>query len=378
VSESARSAPPTGGAPARKKRNLFRRRFARPGSPPGALEIPAGSPKPRIHTITFGAESIEERDGVSPKDARDAVRPGLVTWVDVVGIGDEATLRELGERFGVHPLALSDVANVGQRPKADPYGETLFCIVRMATHEGAGEFSWEQFSMFLGEGFVLTFQENPGDCLDPLRERIRRGQRSLRDSGPDFLATMLLDAIVDGYFPILESYAERLEAIETRVVESPERGVLSEIYRMKRDLMSFRRAAWPLRDVLNHLLRDGHLRLSPAVAPYLRDAADHVTQAVEVLESYRELTGSFVDVYLSSIANRTNDAMRVLTVISTIFIPLTFLAGVYGMNFDRSEPGNMPELGWPYGYLAFWAVSIALGGLLLLLFRRLGWLARRR
>lgn len=379
TSDPNHAAPHRAAAPHRK-RKLFRRRFARPGSPPGTLDIPAGSPKPRIRAMSYGADSLDERDVATPESARAAVGKDAVTWIDVAGLGDEATLRGLGDAFEIHPLALSDVVHTGQRPKAESYGDTLFCVARMATHEADGEFTWEQMSLFLGENFVLTFQETPGDCLESLRERIRRGQKALRSSGPDYLAAMILDGIVDGYFPILESYGERLEAIEERVIERPDPRVLGEIYRMKRDLMTFRRAAWPLRDVLNHLLRDGHARLSPALAPYLRDAADHVAQVVDVVESYRELVGSFVDVYLSSVSNRTNEVMRVLTVISTIFIPLTFLAGVYGMNFDRGVPGNMPELGWPFGYVGFWAVSVALGIVLLVVFRRLGWLGggRRR
>lgn len=365
-------------APPHRKKKLFRRHFAKPGSPPGTLHIPEGSPKPRIRVMAYGPEALDERDIATPEEARAAVQPGRVAWIDVSGLGDEAILRGLGDAFEIHPLALSDVVHTGQRPKADSYGEALFCVARMATHESDGEFTWEQMSLWLGDGFVLTFQETPGDCLESLRDRIRRGQKALRGSGADYLATMLLDGIVDGYFPVLEAYGEKLESIEARVIERPDPRVLGEVYRMKRDLMTFRRAAWPLRDVLNHLLRDGHVRLSPAVAPYLRDAADHVAQVVDVIESYRELAGSFVDVYLSSVSNRTNEAMRVLTVISTIFIPLTFLAGVYGMNFDRAEPGNMPELGWPYGYVGFWAISLALGIALLVAFRRLGWLGGRR
>ena len=358
---------------------VFRRQFARPGSPPGTLDIPPGSPKPRIRLMSFDAATLDEREVAAPAEARAAVKPGRTTWIDVAGLGDEAIIRTLGDAFELHPLALSDVVHTGQRPKAESYGDgLLFVIARMATLMSDGEFTWEQMSIVLGSGYVLTFQETPGDCLEGLRERLRRGQKTLRSSGPDYLATMLLDGIVDGYFPILETYGEKLESIESKVIERAEPEVLGTIYGMKRDLMTFRRAAWPLRDVLNHLLRDGHPLLSPAVAPYLRDAADHTAQVVDVIESYRELVGSFVDVYLSSVSNRTNEVMRVLTVISTIFIPLTFLAGVYGMNFDRGEPGNMPELGWPFGYVVFWAVSIAITVGLLGVFKRLGWLRRKR
>ncbi len=373
-------------APAQKKkkkhtarRSLFRRRLVRPGSSPGTFAVPEGSPPPKLHAIVYDAATIDERDLASPSEARAAVRPGAVAWIDVHGLGDEAVLRGLGEAFEIHPLALADVANTGQRPKADTYEELLFCVLRMATL-GAddGECHWEQVSLCLGEGFLVSFQERPGDCFEPLRNRLRQGRKTFRESGTDYLACMVIDAIVDGYFPVLEAFGERLEAIEERVLERPDQEVLSEIYRVKRDLMAFRRAAWPLRDVLSHLLRDGHPRLTETVLPYLRDVADHVAQVVDVVENYRELAGSFVDVYLSSVSHRTNEVMRVLTVIATIFIPLTFIAGIYGMNFDTSAPTNLPELGWRYGYIAFWAVSLAVTAALLLLFRRLGWLGGKK
>jgi magnesium transporter len=250
----------------------------------------------------------------------------------------------------------------------------------MATVAPAGDAEWEQFGLFVGRAaesspggsdFVITFQETPGDCLEPLRERLRQGRAALREGGAGYLACMLVDAVVDGYFPVLEAYGERLDALETAVLTRPSRDTLRTIYKLKHELMGIRRAVWPLRDTLSQLLRDRSPLLGDTVLPYLRDTTDHSIQLVDVIETYRELAASFVDVYLSSLANRTNEAMRVLTVIATIFIPLTFLAGVYGMNFD-----TMPELRWTYGYLAFWIVSLLLAGSLLLAFHRLGWLKR--
>ncbi len=353
---------------------FFRRHLAPAGAPPGTIHVRAGAAEPRYHAISYDAASLEEHAPATVAEARALLRKGRVLWLDVAGLGDLAALEEFVARFSLHHLAVADVAHVGQRPKVEDYGDTVFFVARMVTLSADGGIEWEQVSMFQSEGLVLTFQETPGDCLDPLRNRLREGMRLLRAAGSDCLACMVLDAIVDGYFPVLERYGEELEALEERVINDPSPRVLSEVFRVKHELMTFRRAAWPLRDALSRLLREPHALISPATLPYLRDTADHVMQVVDVIESYRELCGSLVDVYLSGMSNRMNAVMRVLTVIATIFIPLTFLAGVYGMNFDTSRPLNMPELGWGGGYLLFWAVCLLLAGVLLFAFHRLGWL----
>jgi magnesium transporter len=229
---------------------------------------------------------------------------------------------------------------------------------------------WEQLSLFIGEGFVATFQEAEGDCFDRVRQRLSHSafaQPQVTEAGG--LAAAILDAVVDNYFPLLEHLGDKLEAIEDEVVEHPQRQILAEIYEVKRELLTFRRAAWPLREVLSQLARIDHRLMPPAITPFLRDTADHAVQVVDVLESYRELAASFIDVYLSSITYQTNEVMRLLTIIATIFIPLTFLAGVYGMNFDV-----LPELHWGWGYAGFWAVCAAVAGFMLWVFWRLGWL----
>lgn len=353
---------------------LFRRRYTSPGAPPGSLAPPIQQIPPRIHAISYDAEGLEELDVEDPREVAGLVRRGGVVWIDVQGLGDGTVVSTIGEQLGLHPLALSDVVNLGQRPKFEEYGDVLFAVVRMVTIVEDGTLDWEQVSLFLGAHFVLTFQETYGDCLDPLRERLRKGRKQLRSTGSDYLACMVVDTIVDGYFPVLERHGDELERLERSILYAPSRELLRGVYRIKRDLMAFRRSAWPLRDALNHLLRDDEAPISAEARPYLRDTTDHIVQIVDVNETYRELASSLVDVYLSTLGHRTNEIMRVLTVISAIFIPLTFLAGVYGMNFDTSLPANMPELGWRYGYLAFWAVSIALTVVLMLVFRRLGWL----
>lgn len=355
----------------------LRRYFTKPGAAPGTLAPSPTAAPPRVHAFVYNADSIAEID-INPVTECAYVPPdGSVVWIDVQGLADTGLIQHLGEQFNLHPLLVADIVNVGQRPKAEEYDEVLFVVLRMVLPHDPDEIQWEQVSIVIGPRFVLSFQENHGDCLNPLRERLRAGKKPVRVSGSDYLACMIIDGIVDGYFPVLEHFAERLEEIEERVIARPGPGVLNEIYSVKRDLITFRRAAWPLRDALNRLLRDGHGRIAPATEPYLRDAADHVMQIVDVTENYRELSGSFVDIYLSSVSNRTNSVMRVLTVISTIFIPLTFLAGVYGMNFDTRHEANMPELGWRFGYTAFWLVCALVGGAMMLVFWRLGWLSRR-
>lgn len=356
-------------------RRLFRKRYAAPGSPPGTMVIPKSAAPPRIHTIRYDAETVLEED-IEDLSRLDALRQeGRVLWVDVQGLGDERIIRDLGERFGLHHLAQSDITNIGQRVKAEDYDETLFVITLMVRPDPEEGLVWEQVSAVIGPGWVLTFQERYGDCLDALRGRIRRKAGPVRCSGSDYLGCMVIDAIIDGYFPVLESLGDRLEDLETRVIERPGPETLADIFAVKRDLMTLRRAIWPQREFLARLTRDGHALLTETTMPYLRDAYDHAVHIVDVTETYRELAQSFVDVYLSSMANRTNETMRVLTVFATIFIPLTFLAGVYGMNFDPdASPLNMPELNWRYGYVAFWIVAVMVAAAMLWMARRKGWL----
>jgi len=355
---------------------IFKRHFTKPGAAPGTLAPSPTAVTPRVHAFVFDANSISEID-VNPDSECVYMPPGQsVVWIDVQGLGDVPLIEHLAEQFKLHPLLVADIINIGQRPKVEEYDDILFVIMRMVTPDGTDSTKWEQVSLVIGPRFVLSFQETYGDCLNPIRERLRTGKKALRASGSDYLGCMIIDGVVDGYFPILEHFGDHLEDIETRVIDKPDSDVLGDVYSIKRDLMTFRRAAWPLRDALNQLLRDGHPILTDGVRPYLRDSADHVMQVVDVIENYRELAGSFVDVYLSSVSNRTNEVMRVLTVIATIFIPLTFLAGVYGMNFDTHHPANMPELHWRYGYAIFWAICFAVGFGLIGAFWKLGWLRR--
>ena len=345
------------------------------GAAPGTLRIDPQAPKPQIQVLAYGPASVEELADVAP-DRLSALRgQHSVLWVDVHGLGDEETLRAIAACFSLHRLALEDVVNVNQRSKVEDYPEHLFVVARQLDAQ-AQEVATEQLSMFVGRDWVLTFQQTPGDGFEPVRARIRAGKGRLRHAGADYLAYALIDAVVDGYFPVLEAAGEALEELEDRVVTRPEPALLGQLYRTRRELVSLRRAIWPMREALAGLRRDELAFVQPETRLYLRDTADHAVQLLELLESYRELSASLVDVYLSSVSNRMNEVMKVLTVIATLFIPLTFVAGVYGMNFHDS-PYAMPELTARYGYPATMGVMAVIAIGLIVWFRRRGWLGGR-
>lgn len=352
-------------------------RRPKPGAAPGALVLPAAAPQPIVRVMDYCPDRLDERVLASPSEVIPYLTDATpsVTWVDVQGLGNLAVLQELQRIFDIHPLALADVVNVPQLPKVDVYDRYLFVITRMGLPTENGGLHTEQVSLFVGKDFVLTFQETHGDCLDPVRERIRKGTGMIRRSGADYLAYAILDALVDGYFPLVEEVGERIEDLEDGVVLSPEPGALREVYAVRRDLLEIRRGVWPQREALNALLHDESGFFSKNVRPYLRDCYDHVVQILEIAETQRELASGLLDVYLSSIANRTNEVMKILTVVTAIFIPLSFIAGVYGMNFDPdASPWNMPELKWRHGYPFALGLMLAVALLLLGFFWRKGWL----
>lgn len=364
-------------ATAHPSQHHFHRHRPAPGSSPGSFSPPPEALPPSLRCIRYDQEHLEEFPLDPDADLARLESPERVTWLDVKGLGDAGLIGRLGEAFGLHRLVVADIANTGQRPKVEDHENCLYLVLRMASLGPQGV-EWEQVSLVQGPRSVLTIQETERDCLEPLRERLRRGQATLRRAGADYLACMVADTIVDGYFTALEHYGERLEAIEDQILLRPMCAHMGGLYELKRELLAFRRAVWPLREALSSLVREGHTLVGRETVAYWRDVADHAVQVAEMVETFREMAASLVDLHLSSLGQRTNDVMRVLTVIATIFIPLTFLAGVYGMNFDRSSPANMPELGWRYGYPAFWAISLVLAGAMLILFRRLGWLGGRK
>ena len=350
------------------------RRHAAPGTAPGTLRPPAERKvdEVRMRLLHYGPWGCEERELASVAEVEAARRAALggepgVFWLDVVGLHDVELLAAIGRVFGLHALALEDVANVGQRPKVEEYDDHLFVVVR-GFHEDGDELEPEQLALFLLPDVVLSFQERPGDAFDPVRERVRRGKGRARGMGADYLLYALIDAVIDGFFPLLEAFGERIEDLEAELIEDPSPATLERIYQIRRELLQLRRAAWPEREVVNSLHREETPHVTRETKVFLRDCYDHAVEVLEILETYRELAGSMLDVYLLSLSHRMNEVMKVLTIIATIFIPLTFIAGVYGMNFER-----MPELRWAWGYPAALGVMAAIGITLALLFKRRGW-----
>jgi magnesium transporter len=312
----------------------------------------------RESTPTTLAELLPHRDSDS------------VTWIDIDGLHDTALLRGLGAHFGFHPLVLEDVVNTHQRPKLEDYGDYLYIVVRMLSYDAERrELGSEQVSLLLGERYVFSLQESWGDVFDPVRERIRGGKGRIRGQGPDYLAYALLDAVVDNYFVIIEQLGEQIEELETLLVEDPQPEQQRAVHQLKREMILLRKSVWPLREVLAGLERTESKLLRTETRVFIRDVYDHAIQVIDVVESFRDMLSGLQDLYLSSISNKTNEVMKVLTIIGTIFIPVTFLAGVYGMNFRY-----FPELAWKWSYPAFWAVSLIVGGVMLNFFRRRRWL----
>ena len=351
----------------RKRKTEGIERRTPPGAAPGTIAVDPEAPRSLVRILAYGPDRVLEHEISDLSSIRALLESWPVTWVNVDGLGDAATIRALGEIFGLHRLSLEDVVNVHQRAKAELYERYYFIVARMA--EFGDRFGTEQLSLFLGKNYVLTFQERPGDCFDPLRERIRKGGGQIRGCGPDYLAYALLDSFIDNYFPLLERYGERLEGLEDEVVLNPDRQLVSRIHEVKRDLLLLRRAVWPLREAMGSLVRESSTLIGQETRIYLRDCYDHAIQIIDLLENYRDIASSLMEVYLSSVSNRLNEIMKVLTIFTTLFIPLTFISSIYGMNFR-----HMPELDWRYGYALAWAAMLGVAGAMFYYFRRKGWL----
>ena len=348
-------------------------RSRKAGLPPGSL-VHLGEQRPggtEIELIQYGAEEFrEERRTAIDTCLLTAGRPP-VTWVNVEGLGQLEVLEKLGGCFKIHPLVLEDIVSTDQRPKVDDYGDYLYLTLKMLTLEAEGaSIRSEQVSIILGNDFVLSFQEGlAGDVFDQLRERLRKGSGRGRALGADYLAYALLDAIVDHYFVILENLAAQVERLEDELVVGPTDRTLRDIYHLKREVLFLLKSIWPLREVVGGLERRGTQFFQQTTALYLRDLHDHTLQVVDTLEVLRESLVGMLDIYLSSMRNRLNGVMKVLTIIATIFMPLTFIAGVYGMNFK-----HMPELEWPWGYPAVLGIMAAVAGGMVVFFARKRWL----
>jgi len=353
----------------------FGKRYHTPGTAPGTLAEPPASETapPRIRLVDYSPEKFLLNEHAAVADCLACIERETVTWVHVQGHPPPDMLRSLGETFHLHSLAMEDVLNTGQRPKIEAFDQHLFLIMSLPMFQDETVIT-RQISLFANARYIVSFCDGTDDPFMPLIKRMQTKASSLRKRGADYLLYAILDLVIDQGFPVLEAFGVQLEELEDDVADSGGgRELLDRIHTLKRELILLRRMVWPQREVITQLLREGHDFIAEDTRIFLRDCYDHTVQIMDLLETYRDMAGSILDIYLSSVSNRLNETMRVLAVISTIFIPMTFVAGVYGMNFDRAQPLNMPELGWTYGYPLFWLVMIGIASGMLLFFKRKGW-----
>ena len=351
---------------------LTKKRSKKAGLPPGTL-VHIGeklTEKTRIAVVEYDGHDFQEKELETLETCYLFPKEPSVTWINVIGVHQVEVLEKLGNCFGVHHLALEDILNTEQRPKIEDYGEDLFIVVKLiSSNEERDEIDAEQISLILRPNAVLSFQEKEGDDFSTVKERLRAGKGRLRKMGADYLAYTLLDIVVDQYFVVLEKLGERLEVLEERLLADPGTATLQKIQNLKKDMLLLRKWIWPLREVISSLERGEFPGIQESTQIYLRDVYDHAIQVMDTIEIYRDMLSGMLDIYLSSLNNRMNAVMKVLTIIATIFMPLTFLAGVYGMNFK-----HMPELDWPWGYPIILILMASVAILMLTLFRRKKWL----
>jgi len=356
--------------PIRQLKRLFTV-SARPGEVPGTM-VYTGKRKDeplRITLIDYDADHLSEKTDVQIEEYARCKDSSTVSWINIDGLNDTATIEKIGEMFDIHPLVLEDVVHITQRPKLEDHIDYLFLVVRMLyIPDGSDEIHSEQLSFILTDHCLITFQERAGDVFDAIRERIRNGHGRIRKMGTDYLLYALMDAIVDNYFLIMESTGEKIENIEQSMMQNPNEVLLNRLYRMKRELLYIRKSTWPLREAIGGLERGESKLLTKKTSPFIRDLYDHTIQVIDTVETFRDMLSGVQDLYLSSMGQKTNQVMQVLTIIATIFIPLTFVAGIYGMNFEY-----MPELAWKYSYPAVWVVMVLMSIGMLIYFRRKKW-----
>jgi len=350
-----------------------KKRSLKAGLPPGTL-VHIGTKKvgeSRIRIMDYDEGSVREKEKAALQECIPFRDTDSVTWIDIDGLQDIPLLERLGESYGLHPLILEDILNTDQRPKSDDMDSYIYVVLKMLDYDpNSPEIISEQVSIVFGRNYVISLQEGrEGDLFDPLRERIRTGKGRIRKLGPDYLAYSLLDTIIDRYFLILEKFAEQIETLEEKLISDPGPETLRQIHHLKKEMISLRKSAWPLRELVYSLEKSDSDLIRPETKIFLRDIYDHAVHIIDSIETYREMLSSMLDIYLSSVSNRMNQVMKVLTIIATIFMPLTFLAGVYGMNFKF-----MPELGWRWGYPLVMLIMLGVGAVMLYFFKKKNWL----
>ncbi len=367
------------------KLRMWKHKRTQPGAAPGMISISEDAVSPRLYITSFNTEVLQEVPADSLDVIKDRIKasPGLIHWVELRGFGNRALLENFCHEFGIHRLEMEDVINTYQRPKLEEYDDHLFVVSRLLKMNEGSSLRNDQLALFLIDKIVITIQENYDEHFETVRSRIRTGKGHIRSSTADYLTYALLDAIVDTYFPLLEHFGERLDELEDELFVSPSRSSLHKIQVIKRELIVLRRTVFAERDKVNDLLRTSSEFIGDQTKLFFRDTYDHTIQVMDLVESYKEITASLMDIYLSSVNNRLNQVMKVLTIISTIFIPLTFIVGVYGMNFGYTDPvsgeqlrWNMPELYHPYGYIGVMSFMLLLVLVQLFFFWRKGWLGK--
>jgi magnesium transporter len=351
---------------------FMKRASTKPGLAPGTL-VHVGEKKIekiRIRVIDFDETNLEERELDSVDECFPYVDKPTVTWINIDGLHDVDLIEKIGKNFGLHPLVLEDIVHTEQRPKMEDFENYIFIVTKMLSYdEKQNQLNAEQFSLILGPNYVITFQERVGDVFEPVRDRLRKGKGRIRKRPPDYLAYALIDSVVDHYFLVLEKIAERVESLEEELVTNPTPETLQTIHHLKRELIFLRKSVWPLRELIGGLERGESRLFEEKTTIFLRDVYDHTIQVIDTVETLRDMVSGMLDIYLSSLSNRMNEVMKVLTIIATIFIPMTFIAGIYGMNFEF-----MPELKWHYGYHLVWVIIVAIAVIMLFYFRRKKWL----
>jgi len=330
----------------------------------------ARNEKVRITVIDYDEHEFQERTVENVEDCFAFRDTPTVTWINVDGIHDIELIEKLGAHFGLHPILIEDIANANQRPKMEDYNELISVVIKMLYFDSKDEHVLsEHLVIIFGSNFVISFQEPDGDVFDCVRERIRNSKSRIRKMGADHLAYCLIDAVVDNYFTILEKIGEKIETAEEHIIDMPGTSALQEIYGYKREMIYLRKSVWPLREVIGGLERIESPLIHKATKIYLRDLYDHTIQIMDTVETFRDMLSGMLDVYLSSVSNKLNEVMKVLTIIATIFIPLTFIAGVYGMNFRY-----MPELAWRAGYFIVLGLMAVVAIVMIVYFRRKKWI----